>query len=201
MALQLNFARRPFRDYRPVQYVAGAALLIGAVFFVMNVRLYADFRKEVEGTRKQIEWLEGRQTRAAATAEEARAALNRYKVSTLAVESRELLRLVRERQFSWIELLDRLERVLPPEVRLTRLSPRFDEKGEVTLDLSLVGPSNASVVRTVAAFSRNPAFESVDLRSEASPEMGVPEGYSFQLAIRYRPEGSKDPADGKAGGP
>ncbi|MBC8647216.1 MAG: hypothetical protein H7X85_08645 [Thermoanaerobaculia bacterium] len=201
MALQLNFARRPFRDYRPVQYVAGAALLVGAVFFAMNVRLYVDFRKEVEGTRKQIEWLEGRQTRAAATAEEARAALNRYKVSTLAVESRELLRLVRERQFSWIELLHRLERVLPPEVRLARLSPRFDEKGEVTLDLSLVGPSNASVVRTVAAFSRNPAFESVDLRSEASPEMGVPEGYSFQLAIRYRPEGSKDPVDGKAGGP
>lgn len=201
MALQLNFARRPFRDYRPVQYVAGAALLVGAVFFAMNVRLYVDFRKEVEGTRKQIEWLEGRQTRAAATAEEARAALNRYKVSTLAVESRELLRLVRERQFSWIELLHRLERVLPPEVRLARLSPRFDEKGEVTLDLSLVGPSNASVVRTVAAFSRNPAFESVDLRSEASPAMGVPEGYSFQLAIRYRPEGSKDPVDGKAGGP
>lgn len=201
MALQLNFARRPFRDYRPVQYVAGAALLVGVVFFAMNVRLYADFRKEVEGTRKQIEWLEGRQTRAAATAEEARAALNRYKVSTLAVESRELLRLVRERQFSWIELLARLERVLPPEVRLARLSPRFDEKGEVTLDLSLVGPSNASVVRTVAAFSRNPAFESVDLRSEASPEMGVPEGYSFQLAIRYRPEGSEDPVHGKAGAP
>ena len=201
MALQLNFARRPFRDYRPVQYVAGAALLIGAVFFAMNVRLYADFRKEVEGTRKQIEWLEGRQARAAASAEEARAALNRYKVSTLAVESRELMRLVRERQFSWIDLLARLERVLPPEVRLARLSPRFDEKGEVTLDLSLVGPSSASVVRTVAALSRSPAFESVDLRTETSPEMGVPEGHSFQLAIRYRPEGSKDPVQGKAGGP
>ena len=201
MALQLNFARRPFRDYRPVQYVAGAALLVGVVFFAMNVRLYADFRKEMEGTRKQIEWLEGRQTRAAATAEEARAALNRYKVSTLAVESRELLRLVRERQFSWIDLLARLERVLPPEVRLARLSPRFDEKGDVTLDLSLVGPNNASVVRTVAALSRNPAFEAVDLRSETSPEMGVPEGYSFQLAIRYRPEGPEQPARGKGNAP
>jgi hypothetical protein len=201
MALQLNFARRPFRDYRPVHYVAAAALAIGLVFFVLNVRLYADFRKEVEGTRRQIEWLEGRQERATKTAEEARAALNRYKVSTLAVESRELLRLVRERQFSWIELLGRLERVLPSEVRLARLSPRVDEKGEITLDLSLVGPSAASVVRTLAAFSRDPAFESVDLRSETSPEMGVPEGYSFQLASRYRPDGPEAPVQGKAGGP
>lgn len=199
MALQLNFARRPFRDYRPVHYVAGAALAIGLVFFVLNVRLYADFRKEVEGTRRQIEWLEGRQERATKTGEEARAALNRYKVSTLAVESRELLRLVRERQFSWIELLGRLERVLPSEVRLARLSPRVDEKGEITLDLSLVGPSSASVVRTVAALSRDPAFEAVDLRTETSPEMGVPEGYSFQLASRYRPEVPAEPARGKGG--
>ena len=99
------------------------------------------------------------------------------------------------------ELLARLERVLPAEVRLARLSPRFDEKGEVTLDLSLVGPGNASVVRTVAALSRNPAFESVDLRTETSPEMGVPEGYSFQLAIRYRPEGPEKPARGTGNAP
>ncbi|MFN2386790.1 MAG: hypothetical protein ABR576_10990 [Thermoanaerobaculia bacterium] len=198
MALQLNFARRPFRDYRPVHYVAGTALLIGVLFFAMNVRLYAGFRKDMEGTRRQIEWLEGRQERARATAEEARTALNRYKVSSLAVESRELLRLVRERQFSWIELLGRLERVLPSEVRLARLSPRFDEKGEVGLDLSLVGSGSASVVRTVAALSRDSAFEAVELHSETSPELGVPEGYSFQLAIRYRPEGPEGPVRGQA---
>ncbi len=184
-----NFARRPFRDDRPVYLAAAAALLLGGVFLAGNTRLYTGFRNEMEGTRKQIEWLEERQARASRTAEEARGALNTYKVSSLASESHELLRLVRERQFSWTALLARLERTLPPEVRLARLSPSFDdESGEVLLDLSLVGSSNASVVRTVAALSRDPAFESVDLRQETSPEAGVPEGYSFQLAIRYRPE-------------
>jgi hypothetical protein len=186
--LRLNFARRPFRDDRPAHLAAVIAFGIGAIFLILNVRLYADFRKEVEGTRKQIEWLESRKARAAATVEEARAALNRYKVSSLAVESRELLRLVRERQFSWIVLLGRLERVLPSEVRLSRLTPSFGENGEILLELALVGSSASSVVRTIAALSRDPSFESVELRSEASPEAGVPEGYSFQLGIRYRPE-------------
>jgi hypothetical protein len=186
--LQLNFARRPFRDYRPVHVAAGIALLIGAVFFALNLRLYADFRGEVEGTRQQIEWLEGRRARAAATAQEARTALNRYKVSALAVESRELLRLVKERQFSWTRLLARLERVLPSDVRLARLSPRIDENGAVLLELSLVGANSGSVVRTIASLARDRAFESVDLRSETSAELGVPEGHSFELAIRYRPE-------------
>lgn len=199
--LQLNFARRPFRDYRPVHFVVGAALLVGAVLFAMNVRLYADFRKEMEGTRKEIEWLEERQARAARTAEEARTALNRYKVSSLATESRELLRLVKERQFSWTQLLARLERVLPPEVRLARLSPRFDESGQALLDLSLVGSSASSVVRTIAALSRDRAFESVELRSETSPELGVPEGYSFQLGIRYRVDEAQGALRGRRGAP
>jgi hypothetical protein len=34
--MTLNFARRPFRDYRPVYLVAGAALLLGAVLFAIN---------------------------------------------------------------------------------------------------------------------------------------------------------------------
>lgn len=184
-----NFARRPFRDDRPVYLAAAAALLLGSVFLAGNIRLYTGFRAEMEGTRKQIEWLEERRARASRTAEEARGALNNFKVSSLASESHELLRLVRERQFSWTALLARLEQTLPQEVRLSRLTPRFDdESGEVFLDLSLVGSSNASVVRTVAALSGDRAFQSVDLRSEASPEAGVPEGHSFQLGIRYRPE-------------
>jgi len=189
--LRLNFARRPFRDYRPAHLVAAVALTVGAVLLAMNVRLYSDFLKEMEGTRRQITWLEEREARAARTAGEARTALDRYKVSSLAVESRELLRLVRERQFSWTQLLARLERVLPPEVRLARLSPGFDGEGQVTLDLSLVGSGGSSVVRTIAALSRDRAFEAVELRSETSPELGVPEGYSFQLGLRYRVD---DPA-------
>lgn len=199
--LQLNFARRPFRDYRPVHVVAGVALAVGAIFFLLNVRLYADFRNKVEGTRKQIEWLETRKARAAETVQDARVALNRYKVSSLAVESRELLRLVRERQFSWTVLLARLERVLPSDVRLARLTPSFGENGEVLLELALVGSNASSVVRTIAALSRDRSFESVELRSETSPELGVPEGYSFQLGIRYLPPAESEPAAPRRGLP
>ena len=183
--IALNFARRPFRDYRPVYLVAGACFLVGSLFFVANLGLYTDFRRQMEGTRKRIAWLEQRQARASRTAEGARAVLNTYKVSALALESRELLRLVKERQFSWTALLARLERTLPPEVRLARLSPSVSETGEILLDLSLVGKGPASVTRTITALSRDPAFHSIELRSETTPELGVPEGHSFQLGIGY----------------
>jgi hypothetical protein len=33
--------------------------------------------------------------------------------------------------------------------------------------------------------SRDPAFSLVDLKSEATPEQGVPEGHTFEIDTRY----------------
>jgi len=98
---------------------------------------------------------------------------------------------VRERRFSWTQLLARLERTLPPEVRLARLIPRFEASDAVSLELAVVGRGPESVVRTVASLTRDPSFQAVDLRSETSPEAGIPEGYSFLLTIRYVPEAGR----------
>ena len=176
----LNFARRPFRDYRPVYLVAGAAILVGAILFAINASLYGRFRADVADTREEIAWLEQRQARAVAA----------YELSDLAVESRGLQRLVEERQFSWTTFLTRLERVLPSEVRLSRLQPSFKDTGEVQVAIALVGRGPESVVRTIAALSRSPSFTTVDLKTETRPESkeGIPEGYTFGLSTLYQPQ-------------
>lgn len=191
--MNLNFARRPFRDYRPVYFVAGAALLVGVILFGVNATLYGEFRRDVADTREEIAWLEKRQARATQAAEEARSALRAYETSALAVESRGLLRLVSERQFSWMALLARLERVLPTEVRLTRLQPTFQDSREILVDIALVGRGPESVVRTIAALARSPHFTAVDLRSEARSDAadGSPEGHSFVISTVYDPEGGQ----------
>jgi Tfp pilus assembly protein PilN len=186
---RLDFARRPFRDERPVFLVAALAFAAAAFLLAANVQQYRDFNRESGGTGRQIEFLEGRLQKATREAEQSRAALNSFKVSSLAQESRGLLRIVAERRLSWTALLTRLERTLPPEVRVTRLTPKFDETGEATLAIGLIGKDDGSVVRTIAAFARDPAFESVALHSESTPEKGVPEGHTFNVTVTYRPPG------------
>lgn len=191
MATGFNFARRPFRDFRPVYLVAGAMLAAGLVLFAVNATLYGEFRREVSDVRDEITWLEKRQQTATAAAEEARSAVQAFQLSQLAGESRGLRTLVEERQFSWLLLLGRLERVLPAEVRLSRLAPRFRET-DTLIDIALIGRGPESVVRTIAALSRSPYFTAVELRSESRPESaeGAPEGYTFQIATVYFPEGA-----------
>jgi Tfp pilus assembly protein PilN len=191
MSASWNFARRPFRDERPVLIAIGIALALGLVVFAANLGLYRKFSGQVEGTRAQIAWLEGRRATAARSAEGARTAVDGYRLSSLAQESAALLAIARERRFSWLALLNRLERTLPPDARLARLVPHFDSPDSVALDLAMLGRSPDSVVRTLSALARDPAFSAPELRSESSPETGEPEGYSFQIAVKYLPEQAK----------
>lgn len=185
---RLDFARRPFLDERPVWAVVTVALLAGALLLTANIRLYAAFRRDVAHVLAEIEELRLRSDVAAKASGEARGVLQSYKLSSLAVESESLLRLVAERRFSWTGLLARLERTVPPDVRLARLTPHFDTAAEVKLDIGLVGRSPESVVKTIAALSADPTFHDVELKSEAGPERGTPEGYSFDLAVVFVPE-------------
>jgi len=184
---RLDFARRPFRDERPVFLVVGLAFAAALVFLAQNVILYRDFHRESEGTGRQIEFLEQRRARASKEAEESSTALNNYKVSALAQESRGLLKIVGERRFSWTALLARLERTLPQDVRVTRLTPHFDETGDTTLSIGLIGKDADSVVKTITAFAKDPSFESMALHTESTPEKGVPEGHTFEVTVQYHP--------------
>jgi hypothetical protein len=168
--------------------VIGAALVLSGIFMFANWRLYRDYHLSVAGTTRDIESLQLRKAAATKAGDEARTALNSYRVSSLAQESRGLLQLVAAHRFSWIGFLTRLEHVLPPDVRVTRLTPTFSESGQVAVSLTLVGRDADSVVSTIAALSHDPAFAAVEIHSESSQERGVPEGHTFELAAQYIPE-------------
>ena len=188
MSAGWNFARRPFRDERPVYATVGLALALGLGLLTANIHQYRKFSREVGGTRAQITELEERAERAAKGAEAARSALDGYKLSSLAQESANLQRIVRERRFSWLALLGRLERTLPSDVRLARLAPRFESADAVSVDLAVLGRNSESVVRTLAALAKDPVFQAIQLRSEAKPDQGSPEGYTFLIDLKYVPE-------------
>jgi len=167
------------------------ATLAGAVLLLAYVRLWVGYHHDVASVRKEIGDLTARSTAAAKAATEARDALRSYRLSSLAEESHELLRLVAERRFSWTGLLARLERTLPTDVRLARLTPKFEEGGEIELEVGLVGRTSQTVVKTLAAFAADPLFHEVVLKSEANAEKGVPEGYSFELSVSFTPGDGK----------
>ncbi|HTR05040.1 MAG TPA: hypothetical protein VMN82_17785 [Thermoanaerobaculia bacterium] len=194
-----NFAKRPFRDDRPIYAATALLFFAGAILLLVNVRLYTSYRRGVADVNGEIATLEERQRAAQAKSSAARSALSSYKVSSLADESRELARVVAERRFSWTGLLARLEKTLPSDVGISRLQPQFD-KDSITLDLQLFGRNREAVVPTIAALAKDPEFTEVQLHSESQPEGNTAEPFQFAVASRYEPEANVQPAAHKKSG-
>jgi hypothetical protein len=185
MAVPLNFAKRPFRDDRPIIVTVALALLFGAALLALNVRDYYAFRHSSAGTVAEIRKLNDAADRAEERAAKEKSGLAAVKLKELQVQSVLLNTLLKERDFSWSLLLTRLEHAIPDEVYVTRLSPSVLASGDANLTIDFVGRGPDSIVKTLAALAKDPYFREPVPASESDPEKGAPEGFTFHLAVRY----------------
>jgi len=88
---------------------------------------------------------------------------------------------VDQRSFSWTELLARLERVLPPGVRLVSINPGFEE-GRAVLELQAVARSIEEGFEFAAALQQAAGFDNVRPYGFSPGD----EGDRFSYGMQYR---------------
>ena len=88
-----------------------------------------------------------------------------------------------ERAFSWSELLDRLERIVPDDVRIESISPSFAKDGMVHLSLQASAKNSQGMVHTLDQLNRDNRFANAFPTSELKTN----EGYHFGIMVDYRP--------------
>lgn len=191
MAVSLNFAKRPFRDERPIVLTVAAAALFGLALFALNVRDYYAFRSSSAGSIAAIARLNEQADRADQGAARERSGLANVRLKDLQIESVQLNTLLKERDFSWSLLLNRLEHAIPDEVYITRLGPSVLPSGDANLTIDFVGRGPDSIVKTLAALAKDPYFREPVPASESDPEKGSPEGFTFHLSVRYLARGEE----------
>lgn len=187
MALRIDFSRRPFKNYRPVYLTTVLAGVLGILLLALNLRDFFEFRRSAAGTQAEIARLNGSAAQLEQGAAQTRQRLAALRLKALQEESLRLNALLRERQFSWMLLLARLERALPDEVFVTRVNPTVGTDGTVSLSLGCIGKNPESIIKTLSALARDSHFTHPMPLSEADPEKGSPEGFRFRLSVTYRP--------------
>ena len=181
--IHLNLASRPFRDYRPVYAAVVLMALLTAFLALNNVDTFLRYRSETKTTRANIASLE---TQIAAEKSRTNALSQRLKgvdLKLLASQTEFANAQLAERAFSWSELLDRLERVLPNNVRLHTVTPSFDKDGLVHLAMTCVTKSGDGMTTTINRFNGDQHFANAFPTSETQ----VLNEYQFTLGVDYRP--------------
>ena len=181
--LHLNLASRPYRDYRPVYIVVVIASLLIAFMLLNNIETGYRYARDTATTRQKIATVE-QQTRAEdERTAEANQRVRSFNVKALSDQAQFVNARLAERAFSWSELLDRLERVVPDDVRLESVTPSFSKNGLVHLTLDAVAKTNAGMIRTLDRFNRDTRFANAFPNSESK----TPAGYRFEIGVDYRP--------------
>ena len=181
--IHLNLAARPYRDYRPLYAVVVVASLLIAFLMLNNIDTYYRYVRETETTRQEIAATEAEIEQERRRAEMAMNQVRSFDLETLGRQTRFINAQLAERAFSWSELLDRLEEVLPPNVRITSIAPGFSETGIVTLQLSCTAKTQDGMLTLMDRFNASPYFVNPFPASEQSS----PDGYRFNMSVDYKP--------------
>lgn len=181
--IHLNLAAKPYRDYRPYVAVMAVGWLLVALMALNNLDTWYRYQHDTKTTREEIAALQ-RQTEIEQKKQQAsEQRLRGVNVALMAAQTQYVNSVLAERAFSWSELLDRLERVLPDDVRLLNISPSFNKNGLVHLQLACVGKTGNSMVSTIDRINADPNFA----RPFPNSEDNTGNGFSFGLSVDYRP--------------
>ncbi len=181
--LHMNLASRPYRDYRPLYAVVVVTSLLIAFMLLNNIETGYRYVRETRTTREKINQIEQQIALENRRTEEANQRLRTVNVKLLADQTQFVNARLAERAFSWSELLDRLERVLPDSVRIESVSPGFSKDGLVHLTLMAVAKNGEGMTTTLDRLNRDRRFANAFPTSEDHTESG----YKFGIGVDYRP--------------
>lgn len=205
---EVNLARRPFVNERPVRRAAMLLLVAGLALAAVNGWLYTRYvvqRGANEGELNRLEAeIESEEQRATALARQLAAADLTQQNSLVAF----LNQRIAERTFGWSVLFDRLEDLLPRDVRLVSLAPaEVDPKrarsgaaaavaAETRFNLAISGVARQpeAVLELIDALFADAAFRDPDLHQETFRTGEV----QFTLDVIYLPRVAEALADSGA---
>jgi len=182
-----NLASRPFLNTRPVWVVSAAAGIVALILIGFNLHSYLVSNRSMGS---QLERRDELRAKHAALSDEVRSDVEALaKVPWRSLRSRvEATNLIfSEHAFSWVQMLDDIGRVLPWDVRMTRISPKV-EPGNATLSIEVLAQTRPSLLQFLDSLVDDPSFSDPTPMSENTPEEGGV-GYLMTLRVSYHPGG------------
>jgi type IV pilus assembly protein PilN len=194
MRLDINLASRPYEDARQFWMrwgtAAGVLGLLTLILLTLDITGWVDARRD----RVAINQAKAMIARRDAVRANAEQILNLPKNRTTRDESQFLNQLIERKSFSWTQVLESLEKVMPPRVHLVSISPALDEDNQLVLKMIVAGDSRDRAVELVRRMEESRRFAQPNILREAHVESQTGDSEQVEIAAVYVPE--EPPAEG-----
>jgi Tfp pilus assembly protein PilN len=210
MRVDINLATQPYEDARRFWFRWGGALIalgiltLGLIYFTALGWVTANKDKSLLGqSMHQIGDRDGEKAAA-------QALMNLPQNSVTRDRSQLLNGLFYRKSFSWTQVFEELERVMPPRLHVVSIQPEFAPDNELAIKLVVAGDSRDRALDLVRKMEESQHFQQTQIEQEsAEGGTGATPGDSvkFSISALYIPGGTlpgdtapKSPALGKSGG-
>ena len=171
--LHTNLATRPFYNARAIRSLLVLVALVAlglTAFNVVRVLQLTARNRELGAQAEQAEKV----TRDVRSKERAvRQSLDRTQIDAMQAAAREANTLIDRRAFSWTDLFNRFEQTLPPDVRISAVTPQADSDGRLMVAVVIVARRSEDVEEFSTALEATGAFQGVLTRDESPQEDGT----------------------------
>ena len=188
----INLARRPFRNntVHYVVFISCFVLLVAAS--VYNVYDYASTGGEISRLDEELGDRTGRYRGLGDEVEKMKADVARLDLTTLNTKSNFANGLILSRLFSWSALFDRIEELIPPDVKIRSIRPSISPKG-IEIQIDGMARTPPALYEFETALDGSNFFTGVYPVSESTRESKTE--LNFDLMMNYIPSGriSREP--------
>lgn len=201
MRLDINLATQPYEDAQQFWLRWGTAVggvgLLTLFLLILTISGFVNARRDRQViSQKHTLISECDQKRA--SAEEF---LNRAENRTTRDESQFLNELIERKSFSWTQVLEDLEKVMPSRVHLLAISPGLDEDNQLALKMTVAGDSRDRALELARRMEESHRFAQTHIDNERTVQTQSGDTEQFDIIAVYIPEplplvtvGSKSPA-------
>jgi Tfp pilus assembly protein PilN len=181
-----NLATRPFLNTRPVWLVTAVAGAATLILIALNLHLFLVANRALVDETATRDALLAKHQRLEAEVRRDVEALEKVPWRSLSrrVDATNLI--LHEHAFSWLGMLDDIERVMPYDLRLTRISPSVGVDGAV-LSLALIAHNRDAMLELLDNLVADPRFSEPTPSKESTPEDNSAAAYVMQLRVNYHP--------------
>jgi hypothetical protein len=211
MRVDINLATHPYEDARRFWFRWGGALValgivtLGLVYFTLLGWVTAAKDKSLIG--QNLHQIADRDGDKAA----AQSLMNLPQNSVTRDRSQLLNGLFYRKSFSWTQVFEELERVMPPRLHVVSIQPEFAPDNELAIKLAVAGDSRERALELVRKMEESQHFQQTQIEQEsAEAGSGATAGdtVKFSISALYVPgntvpgstaPGSKTPGNSTAG--
>jgi type IV pilus assembly protein PilN len=188
MRLEINLASRPYEDARQFWMRWGTGLgalgLLTLVLLTMTISGFVNARRDHKTMAQIRDRIADRDRRRA----EAEGILNLPQNRTTRDESRVLNALIERKAFSWTQVLESLEKVMPSRVHLVSINPELDEDNQLELKMTVGGDSRDRAIELARRMEESRRFAQTSIVSERSTDSNTGDKEQIDISAVYIPE-------------